>query len=293
MKRFYYLLTALLLLPTMAYAQVEGACDPDNPTVGFKYGKLTVFEPPAVAGNYIAGTPAGDASWPDTTALLPPGVSGDLVVVQDPGNDDDGPNLGCTEFSNGDDIAGNIAFVQRGDCNFSLKALNAQNAGAIGTVIYNNDDAAPDTVLNMGGGDFGVEVEIATLFISLNNGEAILSQLKDFEKNVSVNMTFDDCVLDVAAEENVQPGVREVSAAYPNPFARSTQFDLTLDQAQNVTIAVYNVLGQRVATLHEGALSGGTTHTFTFRAGDLPGGVYLYRVDGETFSQTRQLTLVR
>jgi hypothetical protein len=287
MKTLYSLLfAALLVLPATAFAQVEGACEAGYP------GKLVVFNPPAVAGLYNAGVPAGDVSWPDTTGLLPPGTSGDLVIVQDPGEGDIAPNLGCTEFSNAEEIAGNIAFVQRGACNFSLKALNAQNAGAIGALLWNNDAANPDAVINMAGGDFGPEVQIATLFVSLNTGEAIREQLEDFEETVSVNLTYDDCYLTVAAEENVIPGTRELSAAHPNPFADRTQFELSLDQAQRVSVSVYNVLGQKVATLHEGALSA-DTHRFAFEATALPAGVYLIRAEGENFAQTRQVTLVR
>ena len=84
-----------------------------------------------------------------------------------------------------------------------------------------------------------------------------------------------------------------LSAAYPNPFRTRTQFDLRVKKSQRVSVEVYNLLGQRVRTLFEGRLRADDKRTFTFEAGSLPSGLYLYRIEGETFTAARRVTLVR
>ena len=51
-------------------------------------------------------------------------------------------------------VTGNIAFIQRGNCQFNVKVENAQNAGAIAVVVYNNDA----TLLSMAGDGDGIEI---------------------------------------------------------------------------------------------------------------------------------------
>ena len=51
-----------------------------------------------------------------------------------------------------------------------------------------------------------------------------------------------------------------LSAAYPNPFNPSTSFNLNMSSTEMVSIDVYNVMGQRVDTIHNGELSAGFTH---------------------------------
>ncbi|MEO1726994.1 MAG: T9SS type A sorting domain-containing protein [Bacteroidota bacterium] len=82
-----------------------------------------------------------------------------------------------------------------------------------------------------------------------------------------------------------------LSAAYPNPFQTSARVDLTLDRAEAVRVAVYDVLGRQVAVLHEGTLSAQTLHSFSLGARGLSSGLYLYRVTGESFSATRRVIL--
>lgn len=99
----------------------------------------------------------------------------------------------------------------------------------------------------------------------------------------------------VSNEEEAQPVSLSLSAAYPNPFAARTRLDLTLERAQDVTVAVFDVAGRRVATLHEGILSASQPHTFAFDATDLnfAGGTYVVRATaGETVVE-RRITLVR
>ncbi|MEM1043992.1 MAG: T9SS type A sorting domain-containing protein, partial [Bacteroidota bacterium] len=66
----------------------------------------------------------------------------------------------------------------------------------------------------------------------------------------------------------------------------------TLPEAGEATVAVFDVLGRRVARLHAGPLAGGT-HRFRLEAAGLPSGVYLVRVEGGGASLVRRLTVVR
>ncbi|NNF56853.1 MAG: PKD domain-containing protein, partial [Rhodothermaceae bacterium] len=80
--------------------------------------------------------------------------------------------------------------------------------------------------------------------------------------------------------------------AYPNPFNGSTRIGFSLAERAEVSLEVYNSLGQRVAVLASGTLEAGP-HQTIFDASALPSGVYLYRLHtGETV-ETGRLMLVR
>lgn len=71
------------------------------------------------------------------------------------------PSDGCAAMAGG--VAGKIALVDRGSCEFSVKARNAQNAGALGVVVVNNTPAAPST---MGAGTAGDSVTIPAIQVA-------------------------------------------------------------------------------------------------------------------------------
>ncbi len=84
-----------------------------------------------------------------------------------------------------------------------------------------------------------------------------------------------------------------LSAVYPNPFRQVAQFTLRLETPQQVQIAVYNLLGQRIAVLHEGRLASHEAHAFALDGSALASGLYLITVQGETFSTTGKAIVVR
>lgn len=97
------------------------------------------------------------------------------------------------------------------------------------------------------------------------------------------------------------PAVFELGQNYPNPFNPSTTIDFRLASPGTVRLEVYNTLGQKVASLAEGAYPAGS-HAATWDAGatgDAPGGVYHARLSvsgerGETlFTASRKLLLVK
>lgn len=85
----------------------------------------------------------------------------------------------------------------------------------------------------------------------------------------------------------------KLSEFFPNPFHDRAQLTLRVQRDQEVTIALYNVLGQRLRLLHEGPVEAGRTYTFTIERRGLSSGSYFCRVQGETFSATRRAVLVK
>ena len=87
----------------------------------------------------------------------------------------------------------------------------------------------------------------------------------------------------------------ELGANYPNPFNPSTLIPYHLPAAMHVRLEVFNILGQRVATLVDGEQPAGF-HTASWGATDGAGqavgaGVYLYRLRGDGMQETRSMLL--
>jgi hypothetical protein len=83
-----------------------------------------------------------------------------------------------------------------------------------------------------------------------------------------------------------------LSQNYPNPFNPSCMIRYGLPQGSPVTLALYNLLGQRIAVLDEGMKPAGY-HEVSFSASGLASGVYLYRLEAGSFSSVRKMIILR
>ncbi len=82
-------------------------------------------------------------------------------------------------------------------------------------------------------------------------------------------------------------------SAYPNPFNPSTQFEVSVPQAQNVLISVYNILGQKVLDVHRGQMSANTPYRFTFDGSGMASGLYVVQIVGNNFKTNMNLHLLK
>ena len=165
------------------------------PDTGIDTGdvKVTVNSPSSIAGDYfgLSGSFGAD--------LTP--ISGTLVLVDDGSGN---PNEGCSSLTNGAAISGNIAVVYRGSCNFSSKALNAQNEGALAVIVVNN---VSGPAVGMASGDDGDQVTIPTFMLSQADGQAIINELAS---GVTVDLETIALVRDYSGY-TAKPGVQHIN----------------------------------------------------------------------------------
>ena len=138
-----------------------------------------VQSPASIAGNYTFSWADPAGGWGTPNFLIPGTfVEDTLVLVNDgtAGNNIDYGNLlseeGCAP-SPLNAYAGKICVIRRNTCEFGLKALQAQQAGAVGVIIINRD---PE-VIAMGAGASGANVTIPVVMITAADGAAILNQM--------------------------------------------------------------------------------------------------------------------
>ena len=151
----------------------DGVCSTHSPLPN-----VLVINSPAAIAKICDAAPAQFGP-----ALTVEGLTGDVVLGLDD-TADPGPSTtdACSPLTNAAEVTGKIALVDRGGCAFTVKVKNAQDAGAVGVVVGQNNDGPPST---MGGGD--ATITIPSLMISKADRERISGALGGAEP---VNVTM-------------------------------------------------------------------------------------------------------
>lgn len=148
--------------------------------------QFQVYSPSSIAGNYTFQATSYFGGNPSNGY-----VTGELILVND---GTASPNEGCNTLLNATELNGNIAIVDRGNCNFTTKVLNAQNAGAVAVIVVNNVAGT----IEMGGNNNSITIPAVmisqsdglTLKTSINNGdqpEAILGIQNEWIEEFQIN----------------------------------------------------------------------------------------------------------
>ncbi len=95
-----------------------------------------------------------------------------------------------------------------------------------------------------------------------------------------------------AAEETEKESESVLQQNFPNPFNPSTLIKYTIPKGGYVKLVVFNLLGQEVAVIHEGVQTVGTFE-FEFKIGELPSGIYFYRIQAPDFVETKKMIVTK
>jgi len=92
--------------------------------------------------------------------------------------------------------------------------------------------------------------------------------------------------------DQLQPRAFALEQNYPNPFNPSTAIAYDLPSESHVTLKVYNMLGQEVATLVDNQVSAGR-HTVIWNAASHPSGIYFYQLTAAGATATGKMVLLK
>ena len=135
---------------------------------------VVVVSPQSIAGTLETAT--ADAGFGAAITATP--VTGDAVFVSDGSSL---PTQGCGTITT--NLTGKIALIDRGTCEFGLKALNAQRKGAIGVIICNVDETLN---IIMQAGASGSQVTIPVSMIKRSDCERIKAALNTGAVRISI-----------------------------------------------------------------------------------------------------------
>jgi hypothetical protein len=100
----------------------------------------------------------------------------------------------------------------------------------------------------------------------------------------------------VKSDNSTIPERYSLSNNYPNPFNPTTTFEFGLPEKSNVTLSVFNILGQKVLEVRTDYAAG--NHSYNFDASRLSSGVYIYSIkattaSGKNFVQSKKMMLIK
>jgi hypothetical protein len=153
-----------------------------------------------------------------------------------------------------------------------------------------------------------VDITIGDLHLSsdtlpevIDQGIAITGLTEDFDgdsrpQGLGIEIGADEYIsnTDIKRFNNkgIIPATVELNQNYPNPFNPSTIIKFNLPKTSHVTLKVFNILGEEVATLVSDRLSAGS-YSYEWDASNLASGVYLYRLQAGDYVETRKMVLMR
>jgi hypothetical protein len=178
-------------------------------------------------------------------------------------------------------------FATTGGSSVNLRWSTATELNNSGFDVERKSNSSDWTKISFVPG-FGTTTEVKNYSFSDNN--LTVGKYSYRLKQVDFDGTFE--YSNAIEAEIIAVDKFELSQNYPNPFNPTTNIKFSIPVSGNVKLSVYNLLGQEVKTLVNGFKTAGT-HTITFNASDLSSGVYLYKVEANSFTQTRKMTLIK
>ncbi len=145
----------------------------------------------------------------------------------------------------------------------------------------------PDGSYGLEGIDAGI-YNIDVISPSLNEGslEGVVVLFSDvYDADVILSPTSSDDDLNLPVSMTLRQN-------YPNPFNASTEIRFLLSEQSYIRLEVFNILGQKTATLLEGRFNSGE-HSIVWDAGDFPSGVYFARLETADHSESIRMVLLK
>ncbi len=145
----------------------------------------------------------------------------------------------------------------------------------------------------------GEALELSIGFRPIAEGEypAYLIIYSDDSTALVTNVSLTGSSSPVSNADGISPLITELGANYPNPFNPTTTISFSLKKSGPVNIDIYNILGQKVKTLHSGETPAGI-YNLTWNGKDdnhqnVASGMYFYKMQSREYTNTRKMILMK
>ena len=122
--------------------------------------------------------------------------------------------------------------------------------------------------------------------------EQMPSDVRDTVTARSIRWLTENIVVGTKDNEAIQPMTYSLQQNYPNPFNPTTKIKYSIPEASQVSLKVYDILGNEVASLVNQEKQAGT-YEVQFNASSLSSGVYFYKIKSGSFIQTRKMIVLK
>jgi len=136
--------------------------------------------------------------------------------------------------------------------------------------------------------DYKTTGNLTRLIVVVPRGEELFTVNGDFE---IIEFIVVNSIKDIDASIST-PVMFSLSSAYPNPFNPTTSVELKLSKESYVSIEVYNLMGQSVATIAQGYMTA-NVYSFSWNASDVPSGIYFIRAEAGSNVEMQKVMLLK
>ncbi|MCX6136804.1 MAG: T9SS type A sorting domain-containing protein [Ignavibacteriales bacterium] len=136
-----------------------------------------------------------------------------------------------------------------------------------------------------------VEYYFDTLNCKITGTAAVLATLVSSDGKVVGDQRWGTPKTGVISNQQM-PGVFALDQNYPNPFNPATTIGFAIPKSGMVTLTVFNMLGQEVATILRGEMNAGR-HDVSFDASALSSGMYMYRLNAGGSTAVQKMMLLK
>jgi hypothetical protein len=144
--------------------------------------------------------------------------------------------------------------------------------------------------IEMNGVNFPIVIHTENMSIRIQDetGKQVNSSIKSGEE-----LTIANSVSRLFVSSDLIPDKYFLEQNYPNPFNPSTKIEFSLaEDVVNVSLIIYNTLGQKVAELVNSKLEAGT-YSYLWNAEDVSSGIYVYELKTENFVSVKKMVLMK
>ena len=218
--------------------------------------------------------------YPDSSMITSPADGAELTL------EGDVTTAFAAEWEEATDPDGNdLVYIWQlsTDAEFSNKVVNV-NTGS--EARFETTFGFVDTLLADLGVEAGGEATVYHRVVTSDGSERVASEGKSVVLTRGTLTSIDE------PTQSELPAEITLKQNYPNPFNPTTEISFSLNKNVDANIAVFNMLGQKVATVADRNFAAGN-HTVTFNASDLSSGVYFYQLKAGEVTQMRKMTLLK